>query len=77
VAEDSSALGCYSVLSGKYSYRPFEGTTIFRNVGNSTYQSTRRNIPEHLNLHEHRCDNLKSRSSLAALTSLNQKLEAE
>jgi hypothetical protein len=34
-----------------------KGITMLRNVGN---QSTQRNIPEDLNLQQHRCENLKS-----------------
>ena len=38
----------------------YEGTTLFRHVGNYIYQLAQRNIPEDLHPHQHCCEKFKS-----------------
>lgn len=60
---ESSSPGKWATEKNEYFwwlFRPEDaGTPLLPNVGNY-YQSTRRNIPEDLNLHQPRCQNLKS-----------------
>ena len=42
------------------------GITLRRNIGD--HQSTQRNIPESLDIQEHRCDNSKNKSDMFVIT---------